>query len=61
MYSTRYFCHILMELEFYQIFEKQWNVKFHENPCSGSRIVQCGRTDRRDEANGSLSQFCERA
>jgi hypothetical protein len=23
------------------------NTKFHENPSSGSRVVSCGRTDRR--------------
>jgi hypothetical protein len=40
-------------------------IKFHENPPSGSRSVPCGqtdgRTDRYDEANGSFSQFFERA
>jgi len=43
-----------------QIFEKL--LKFHENPCSGSRAVPCGRTDRRadihKEANSRLSQYC---
>jgi hypothetical protein len=35
-----------MTLEFsWQIFEKSPNVKFHEDPCSGSRIVPCRRTD----------------
>jgi hypothetical protein len=43
--STRY-CHILIKLEFYpQIFEKHSNIKFHENPSSGSREVPCGHTD----------------
>jgi len=28
-----------------QIFEKSSNIKFHENSCSGSRVVPCGRTD----------------
>jgi len=28
-----------------QIFEKYSNVKFNENPSSGSRVVPCGRTD----------------
>jgi hypothetical protein len=27
-------------------FEKSPNIKFHENPTSGSRVVPCGRTDR---------------
>jgi hypothetical protein len=35
-----------MKLEFYrQIFEKFSNVKFHENPSSGSRVVPCVQTD----------------
>ena len=43
---TRYSCQILMELEFpRQIFEKYSNIKFHENPFSGSRVVLCWRTD----------------
>ena len=29
-----------------QIFEKSSNVKFHENPSSGSRVVPCGQMDR---------------
>jgi hypothetical protein len=28
-----------------RIFEKYSNIKFHENPYSGSRVVQCGQTD----------------
>ena len=45
MKSTRYFCHILMALEFSRkIFEKFSNIKFHENPLSRSRVVPCGWT-----------------
>jgi len=44
-----------------QIFEKSPNIKFHENPSSGSRVVPCGRTDRHDEANSRFPQFYERA
>ena len=45
--STRYSCQILMKLEFSgQVFEKYLNIKFHENPSSGSRVVPCGQTDR---------------
>jgi hypothetical protein len=37
-----------------QILEKRSNVKFHENPFSGGRVVPCGQTDgqtdRHDEA-----------
>ena len=39
-----------MELTFLrQIFEKYQNMKINKNPLSGSRVVQCGRTDRGDE------------
>ena len=35
-----------MKLEFSrQIFEISSNIKFHENPSSGGRVVPCGRTD----------------
>jgi hypothetical protein len=42
-------CQILMKLEFsQQIFEKKnTNVKYYQNPSSGSRVVPCGRTDVR--------------
>jgi len=29
-----------------QIFEKYTNIKFNENPSSGSRVVSRGQTDR---------------
>jgi len=39
-----------MELVFSQhIFEKYSNIKFHEYPCSGSRVVPCGETDGRTD------------
>jgi hypothetical protein len=28
-----------------QVFERSSNIKFHENPSSGSRVVPCGQTD----------------
>jgi len=35
-----------MKLEFSrQIFEKYSNIKFHENPSIGSRVVPFGQTD----------------
>ena len=35
-----------MKFEFSrQIFEKVSNVKFNQNPSSGSRVVPCGETD----------------
>jgi len=44
--STAYSCQILMEHEFSrQIFGKHSNIKFHENPSTGSPVVPCGRTD----------------
>ena len=39
--------------------KKHSNIKFHENPSSGSRVVPCGRTDGYDEDNSGISQFCE--
>jgi hypothetical protein len=48
---TRYFCQILMKRELSrQIFEKYLNIKFNENPSSGSR-VQSGRTRRQTRRN----------
>ena len=44
-----------------QIFKKYSNIKFHENPSSGSWFVPRGETDRHDEANSRFSQFRERA
>jgi hypothetical protein len=39
-----------MKLEFCrQIFEKYSNIKFHEDPSSGSRVVARGQTDRHGE------------
>jgi hypothetical protein len=55
-----------MKLEFPRLtFGKYVNIKLHENPSRGSRVVLCGRVDeqtgRHDEANSRFSQFCERA
>jgi len=55
-----------MKIEFSRrLSQKYSNIKFHENPSTGSRVVPCGqadgRTDRHDEANSRFSQFCERA
>ena len=47
-----------MTLEFSrQIFEKSLNIKFHENPSSGSRIVPCERTDRPTDMTKLLVAF----
>jgi hypothetical protein len=65
---------ILKKLEFSRyIFEKYSNVKFHENPYSGSRVIprqrihrrmdrrtdgEIDRTDRHEEAITRFSQLC---
>ena len=52
MKSTRYFCWILIKLEFSrQIFEKVSNITRHKNLSSGSRGVPCGQTDRRSDGH----------
>jgi len=39
-----------MKLQFsWQFSEKYSNIKFHENPSSGSRVVPCKRTDGRTD------------
>ena len=44
--STRHSNQILIKPEFSRwIFEKYSNIKFHENPPSGSRVVPFGRPD----------------
>jgi len=40
-----------------RFFEKYWNIKFHQNPSSESRVVSCGRTDRHDKANSRFSKY----
>ena len=48
-----------------RIFEKYSEIKFHENPSSGTRVIPYertdGRTDRYDEANSRFSKFCKSA
>jgi len=49
-----------MELEdLRQIFEKYSYVKFHGNPSSGSRVVPCGRTDRRTHGQTDMMKFID--
>ena len=64
-YQYQFFCHILIKHEFSrQIFEKYSDMKFHENPSSGNRVISM-RTDRQTDnhgrANSRFSKFCERA
>ena len=47
-----------MKLEFSgQIFEKYSDIKFHENPTSGSGIVLCGRTDGRKDGETDMMKL----
>ena len=56
--STRCSYQILIKLDFSrQVFKKKYsNIKFHQNPCSGSRVVLCGRTDRQISRHDE--EFC---
>jgi hypothetical protein len=61
VWSTRYSCWILMELNFWWIFEKYTYTKFHVNPSSGSRIVPCGQTDGWTDMTNLIVAFCNSA
>jgi len=44
--STHYSCQSLMKLQIsWEIFKKYSNIKFQENPSSGSQTVACGWID----------------
>ena len=47
--------------ENWQIFEKYWSIKFHENLCSGSLVVLCGwmggQTDRQTDMTKLIVAF----
>jgi len=46
MQSTGHSCQIAMKLESpRRVFQKYINIKFHENPSTGSRVVPCEQTD----------------
>jgi hypothetical protein len=58
----RYSYQMFMKLEFYgQVFERYQNIKFCQNPPIGSRVVPCGRTDRRDKNISRFSKLRKRA
>jgi len=40
-----------------QIIKEYSNFKFHENPFSGSRVVQCGRTDRPTDRQTDMTKL----
>jgi hypothetical protein len=46
-----------MKLEFSVQFFKSLNSKLHENLSSGSRVVPCGRTDRRTDMTKLIVAF----
>jgi hypothetical protein len=48
-----------MKLEFsVQIFGKSLNIKFHQNPSNGSRVVPCGETVGRTDMTKLIVAFC---
>jgi hypothetical protein len=50
-----------MKLEFSRKISENTQIKFHENPSSGIRVVPYGQTAGHYEADIRGSQFCERA
>ena len=46
-------------LNFLERFSKNSGIIFHENPCSRSRVVPFGQTDRRGDATSRFPQFRE--
>ena len=55
---ARYSCQILVILQFSRhIFEKCFNIKFRENPSSGSRCVPCGRKGGRTDMTKLIFAF----
>ena len=62
----RYSCKVPLPLSdvnetwifFRQVFERNSNIKFHENSSSGSLVVPYGWTDGRGQAKSRFSHFC---
>ena len=53
-----YSCPILIKLNFLdRSFEKCSDIKFHENPSSGSRVVPCGETDGQTDVTKIIVAF----
>jgi len=61
MYSSLYFCKILIKFELKQILEIFSNIKFYKNPSSGSRAAPWRQADERtnghDEIKRRFTQF----
>ena len=45
------------KLNFLNRFWKDPRIIIIKNPCSGTRVVKCGRTERRDEFNDRFPRF----
>jgi len=54
-YQVPFFCQILMKLELYRHIFENTQIKFHENPSSGSRIASCGQTDGRADRERQIN------
>jgi len=48
---------VIISLSNHQIFEKYWNLKFHENLLSGTQVFLCGRTDRQIDITKLIVAF----
>ena len=58
MHSTSYSCPVLLKLEFsLQIFKNYSDIKCHEYPFSGSRVVLLGRTDGQTDMTKLIATF----
>jgi len=42
---------------FYRFFEQPSNIKFYQNPSSGSRVAPCGQTDRQTDMTKLIVAF----
>jgi len=49
--------HPSMELEFSQKILERSSNKLHKNPCSGTRVVQCGWTDGQTDITNLIIAF----
>ena len=56
---AHYGCRILKKLEFSRQLSRNLQISMSENPSSNSHVVPWGRTDRHNDANSCVSQFCE--
>ena len=45
-----------MNLEFYTDLKKNTDIKFHENPSSGGRVIPCGKTDVQTDGRTDMTK-----